>query len=162
MADEREYFERLTEVLQTHGFGWVVDQAQAEISEGRVVSKEVSAPSIRRAYDPDTFLVGQTPRSRRAALVATEPFSPTERLAILIHGIESAIVTRAALEKEVLSADSGFGRIEFRPDETDASASVKDSRSHRLDRGRLNTTERLQNDLSKALSKLRKIIDDGT
>ena len=95
-------------------------------------------------------------------MVATEPFSHAERLEILIHAIETAIITRAKLEKEVLSSSSDFDRIEFLPDDEEANTSVDDILSHRLDRGRLDAAERIRSDLTNALRKLRRAVDAGT
>lgn len=161
MADERDYFHILTEILRENGFEWVVAHAQAEISEGRAVPKEVSAPSIQMKEDPDTF-VRQAPRRRRARLVASEPFSAAEQLEILVSNIEAAIVTRAALEKEILSKNDQFERIEFLPEDTDGAATADDVRSHYVDNSRIDAAEGVWRSLSETLGELRGINDAGT
>lgn len=161
MADEREYFERLSEILQEHGFDWVLTQVQAEISEGRVVSKEVSAPSIESAVDPVT-MVRQTPRRRRASLVTTLPLSPRERLEVLIRGIEAAVVTRAELEEAVFRMTKNVSQIDFKPDESDKDFFTDDRHAHSLRIERVSSADRVKEDLSKTLKELRIILDAST
>jgi hypothetical protein len=157
MADEREYLERLTAVLRENGFDWVVMQAQTTIAEGKSVTKEVRAPDFPPAYDDNT-LVRQTPRRRRAELIATEPFTPAEQLEILLHAVEAAIVDRVALEEAVLQSVGENINIEFLPDEGDVAPRAAPG-SHRLDRGRLSEAQGVRDNLSKALKRLRDLTD---
>jgi hypothetical protein len=43
--DDANYRRRIGEVLNRHGFEWVVVQAEAQIAEGKPSSKEVSERS---------------------------------------------------------------------------------------------------------------------
>jgi hypothetical protein len=52
--DDAIYRRRLSDVLGRHGFGWVVQQVEAQIAEGKPISKQVSEPEYRSfALDAD-------------------------------------------------------------------------------------------------------------
>ncbi|MDW4497164.1 hypothetical protein R5H30_04155 [Sulfitobacter sp. D35] len=168
MADEDEYFLRLTEVLRTNGFEWVVAQAQAEIAEGRIVTKEVQAPGLQQSMDPDS-LERLPPRRRRSALVATVQYDASERLEILLKGIESAVIVRSDLENEVIRLLKDIDgdrievvdKVEFLPDDSEVVPASAGIRSHSLERERFSTSSPLRNDLAEALSQLRRAADGG-
>lgn len=117
--DAAEYRRLLSEVLRGHGFGWVVDQFEMQISEGRPSSKQVSE---REPFSPesDPFFTIRTPRRRRASLITSEPYTEEERLEIVVNAIDAALIQRASLETEVLDmlADIGpsVSSISFLPD----------------------------------------------
>ncbi|MFG6517831.1 hypothetical protein ACGYLX_10255 [Sulfitobacter sp. 1A13496] len=161
MVDEREYFERLSDILRRHGFDWVLTQVQAEISEGRTVSKEVSAPSIQSEVDPITT-VRRTPQRRRTSLVTTVSLSPREQLEVLIRGIESAIITRAELEHSIFGMTKRVNQIVFIPEESVEEFFSDDRPSHSLERQQIDVADRIKDNLSSTLQKLRAILDAGS
>lgn len=161
MTDEREYFERLSRILRQYGFDWVLTQVQAEISEGRAVSKEVSAPSIGSEIDPITA-ARQTPRRSRASLVTTEPLTPREQLEVLIRGIETAIILRADLEKSVFGMTSDINVINFKPDKLEEEFFLEDRPSHILKRDQIGAADQVKEEVGSALKKLRTLLDAST
>jgi hypothetical protein len=70
------------------GFGWIVGQAQAQIAEGKPSIKHVSEYERVPVSDNPIFTIPR-PRSRRASLITTEPYTETERLEIVLQAIEA-------------------------------------------------------------------------
>lgn len=99
--DAAAYRLRLRDVLRGHGFGWVVDQAETRIAEGKPSDKQVSE---REPYSPDldSSFEERIPRRRRAKLITSEPYTENESLEIMLDAIHAALVQRAALEMAVL------------------------------------------------------------
>jgi hypothetical protein len=133
MADEDDsvYRRRLSDVLREHGFGWVVEQAEAQIAGGKPSFKEVSEQQYLPPRLDSEFIV-RPPRRRRASLITTEPYSEGEQLDILLHAIGAAIVQREELEETILNQLDEINAIDFEPETAPAVEGV--SQSHRLDR----------------------------
>ena len=158
MADNAAaYFERLTSVLFRHGFDWVVDQAEAEILEGRSVTKEVRTVEYGDLLDVDSF-AKRSPRRRPTALMTTVPYDDAERLRILLHGIEAALSQRADLERAILTKLEDVEAIEFAPEEGRLGSDLA-RRAHWLGRDRLPEDDNLQRNLLRALGELREDAD---
>lgn len=157
MDDTDEYFERLSEILIKYGFEWVVAQAEAEISEGRAVNKDVQALEYADLLEADGF-ARRSPRRRRASLVTTDPYNGAERLEILLRGVEAALGDRADLERAIMEKVGDIASVEFAPDEDalGAVATRAARRRHRLDRDRLAGGAEIQETLYPALQELRK------
>src|SRR5436190_9687970 len=114
-ADDAEYRRRISEVLTLHGFGWVVAQAEAEIAEGKQSAKQVAEQEVFSvSADPDFRM--RRPRSSRASLITSEPYSEAERLEILLKAIEAALIQRSFLEQAVLAHVPDVDSIRFEPD----------------------------------------------
>ena len=145
--DDAAYRRQISDILRRHGFGWVVEQAEAQIAEGKPSSKQVSEHEIFRAEADPMFTIRPRKR-RRASLITTESYSESERLEIVLQAIESAVIQRAELEAAVLNQLSGITAIEFRPD------SGFDT-GHRLDRSRIEPGLQLQRRTEHALAAMR-------
>lgn len=113
--DDGAFRRQIVELLEEHGFGWVVEQADAHIAEGKSVVKEVSERELRPSVISDTFRITR-PRRYRSSLVTTVVFSEPEKLEILLSAIEAAIVQRAALDTAVLATLASMKVIAFEPD----------------------------------------------
>jgi hypothetical protein len=113
--DDANYRRRISDVLVRHGFGWVVTQAEAQIAEGKPSSKQVSERESFPVLADGIFAV-RRPRSRRASLITSEPYTESERLEILLQAIEAAIVQRSMMEQELLLQFADISSIRFEPD----------------------------------------------
>ena len=89
-----ELFERLSEILQRNGLGWIVTQVNDQIHIGKTISKEVE--TIRRGGETqelifDTGRVAQNVRKGpKAQFSATIDYDEKEKLILLIDGIVQA------------------------------------------------------------------------
>lgn len=151
--DETDYRRLITEILQKHGFGWVVVQADVQISEGKPSSKQVSErETLPPAADP--MFVVKRPRARRASLVTSEPYSETERLDILLKAIEAAVVQRALIEREVFD-QLDVASIRFEPDSLIEALDSSLGVPHQLDRGQVYSSDELGGQMMDALTGMR-------
>lgn len=159
MADDDDaetYRRRLSEVLRRHGFGWVVDQAEIQIAEGKPSSKQVSEREPISVVSDPMFAI-RAPRRRRASLITSEPYTEEERLEILISAIDAALVQRANLETavlDVLGEIHPVTSITFQPD----SEGVEDSplgRAHRVDPARRESASTIRLQTERALKDIR-------
>src|SRR3954469_12327416 len=99
--DDSEYRRRIAQLLEKYGFGWVVEQAEAQVAEGKPTSKQVSEREIRPAALDPMFTI-RKPQRRRASLITSEEYTEREKLEILLDGLSSAILERANLEQAIL------------------------------------------------------------
>ena len=113
--DDAAYWRQLSEVLRRHGFGWVVQQAEEQISEGKPSTKQVSERGYSRAEADSDFVISK-PRRRRASLITSEPYTEAEQVEILLNAIEAALVQRAELEQAVFKIPGDIAAIQFQPD----------------------------------------------
>jgi hypothetical protein len=150
--DDADYRRRLSEVLETYGFGWVVQEAEAQIAEGKVSLKQVSEQeTFNPAIDP--MFVIRKPRRRRASLVTSEAYTEAEKLEILLRGIKAAIAERAQLEKEILHQLADVTAVEFQPDASLEEAELGyRGREHRLDRSMIEQGQNLQSRTEHAIT----------
>jgi len=139
--DDVAYWERLTSILEARGFGWVVEQAEAQIAEGKPTSKDVLERQSYPVVDELTFAVS-APRRRRARLITSEPYSDAERLRILLEGLRSAIVDRQRVEDAVLENVGEIEAVIYEPDiPSEREPSSARGRRHQLDRERAKSRE---------------------
>jgi hypothetical protein len=152
VEDADEYRRRIGEVLRRHGFGWVLEEVEAQIGEGKPSSKQIS-----ERYTPpaDSMFTVQTPKRRRASLVTSEPYSASERLEILLQAIRAAIIHRSVLEAAVLNHVKGITEIEFQPDASTAEVEgTRLGRRHTLTVSRLDPGSSLRHRAEHVLAKL--------
>lgn len=133
--DDSQYRRRIAEVLIRHGFGWVVAQAEAQIAEGKPSSKQVSEREFVHVTQDPLFTI-RRPRSRRASLITTEPYTESERLGILLHAVEAAIVQRSMIEQVVLEQLHDVSAIRFERDSPAEGGEDSFGVSHTLDAAR--------------------------
>lgn len=160
--DDAEYRRRLNEVLRASGFAWVVDQADAQIAEGKPSAKQISEREASRVEDDPSFAI-RAPRRRRASLLTSEPYDEAERLGILLGAVEAALMLRADLEQAVLEEVPSIESITFVPDvPSDEIAPETLGKAHRLDRSRLGVGNEIQERARTVLSTLRSRRRAGT
>ena len=159
--DCAEYRRRIVEILGLRGFDWVVAQTDAEIAEGKQSAKQVSEREVPSFFDDRDFRVRQ-PRTRRASLITSEPYSEAERLEILLKAIEAALIERSALERAVLAEVHG-ATIRFVPD---VPAEGLDrsvfARRHDLSEDRTSLASELEANTRTAIETLRRESGAGT
>jgi hypothetical protein len=153
--DDAEYGRRIREVLEERGFGWVVAQAEAQIAAGKPSSKQVYERELFRVSEETDFAI-RRPRSRRASLITSEPYTESERLGILLHAVEAALVQRSALEIATLEEVHGIDSIRFEPEE--AAEAVDASylgRPHEITASRRVTALEIVTETEAALQRIR-------
>jgi hypothetical protein len=156
--DDGAFRRRVIELLEEHRFGWIVEQAEAQIAEGKSVVKEVSEQELRPAVLSDTFRIAR-PRRYRSSLVTTVAFSESEKLELLLKAIEAAVVKRADLDTAVLEKLPTIGSIAFEPDAPDEGADGGyRGRPHRLVRDTAPDRASLREDADKVLRAVREEI----
>jgi hypothetical protein len=153
--DDASYRRRIAELLIHHGFDWVLQQADAQIAEGKTSAKSVvEEEHFRPQHDP--MFVVRKPRRRQASLITSEPYSEAERLDILLRAIKATVIERAQIEKAILDELPEIEAVEFEPDapaeETDLG--FRGSK-HRIDRTRLPEDRSLQARTEHALAEFK-------
>ena len=119
-------YEALVRELERLGFDWVVNQVQEQIRSGKLVEKVVapfSGRDVGRGHYPIEFEPYERQRSR-TKLMATDAYSPSERLELVVASIELVVVHMALLEQELqklLTDDHDLTGIRFKPDDLDDS-----------------------------------------
>jgi hypothetical protein len=152
--DDIAYRRRISEVLARNGFQWVVEQADAQIADGKVSSKAVFERERFRPTD-DTFEI-RKPRRRQASLVTSEPYSENERLEILLNAIRAALIERADLENAILHQLDNITEIQFLPDTPAEEVDfIARGQAHRLDRASTEPVRNLKERTEHVLSALR-------
>ena len=120
-------YEALVRELEKLGFDWVVNQVQEQIRSGKLVEKVVAPFSGRRVGREEVYEIEFEPYERqrsRTKLVATDAYSPSERLELVVAAIEFVVVHMARLEQELqklLADDHDLNGIRFEPDDLDDS-----------------------------------------
>lgn len=162
MADDEDaaaYRRELGEVLRHHGFGWVVDQAEIQIIEGKPSSKRISERETFALRSDPMFTI-RRPRRRQASLITSEAYSEEERLEILMNAIDAALVQRAELEIAVLDMLDKIhpvSSVGFRPDvPSEVAEGSPLGRSHRVDHGRRASAEEIRSRAKLALNDIRR------
>lgn|SRR5579862_516740 len=160
--DDAEYRRRIGEVLEAHGFGWVVAQAEAQIAEGKPASKQVSEREIFQV-SADTDFAIKRPRARRASLITSEPYTEAERLDILLRAIEAALVQRSALERATLEEVHGINTIRFEPEgPTEGLEGSYLGKAHEVNTSRAATAIEIEREATTALARIRDPDHDST
>jgi hypothetical protein len=153
--DDAEYRRRIGEVLEERGFGWVVAQAEVQIAEGKPASKQVSEHEIFRTSEDTDFTI-KRPRLRRASLITSEPYSESERLDILLHAVEAALVQRSELEIAALEEVHGINAIRFEPEgPAEAVEGSYLGKPHEVDASRRAIAVEIESETAAALARIR-------
>jgi hypothetical protein len=153
--DDAEYRRRIVGVLENHGFGWVVAQAEAQIAEGKPASKQVSERLVLRVSEETDFAI-RRPRARRASLITSEPYTEAERLDILLRAVEAALVQRSELERAALEEVPGIDAIRFAPEGREESLEgAYRGKAHEIDAGRSAIAAEIERDATAALARIR-------
>jgi hypothetical protein len=159
--DDAVYRKRISEVLIEHGFDWVVAQAEAEIADGKPLTKQVTEPEFFSQSDDAQFAV-RAPRTKRASLITSEPYSEAEGLEILLKAVEAALIQRADLEVAVLSGVKGVTAIDFQPETSREVEGGYLGTKHTLDRDRIEPAVDLRRRTQLALEGMRGRLRDST
>jgi hypothetical protein len=98
MTDEElsAIFTELAASLRANDLGWIVDQVENHIEEGRLYTKRV-----RRGRPEERELLGRMTKSTRGTVIGTEPYSNLEQVQILINAVRTAFHDSASLEESV-------------------------------------------------------------
>lgn len=108
-SEATEVYESLIAMLKQLGLVWVVEQVSQEAASGRTITKTVSlqgeelTPTGRR-------------RRQRVEFASTMPYSPQERLHLLLNAVEHAVVGTLEMRRttfEVLSATGAPSEVKF-------------------------------------------------
>jgi hypothetical protein len=93
-------FDTLKEAVTREGLGWVSNQVDEEIRFGRTVTKTVSSRPDNRE---DLVVQGLEEKTRQAKVrvSATTPYSPQEKLSILISALENVCVETDEMQRAV-------------------------------------------------------------
>jgi hypothetical protein len=159
MAKQADYFRRLAELLQEHGYQWVLAEALAQIAEGMTVDKDVREFEAAQIAEASFEL---RPRGRkRARLIATVPYDDSQKLDILLNAIEAALVQRADLEEAVLKSLQGskdeeaIEGVEFVPDQEMDPAGGSVFRRHELRPDRRQANQVVRETAARTLAEIR-------
>ena len=140
-----QVYETLTDLLVGNGLDWVAAQVAEQISLGRPVEREIE--TLRMGRESPQLVMGEVfvpQRGPKASFTVTEPYKPPERLALLIDGIEEAIVKSSNIEVEAIKylseEDHSPPEVQFYPDEPGsearsismATATIRQHNSHKL------------------------------
>ncbi len=117
-----ELFEGLAALLVDFRLEWVVDQVQNQIRIGKVIEREIETLKEAKLEQlplgiRDTYGYAKGPK---ATFPVTIPYTPSEKLTLLISAIEHVVINTALMEKalaENLSTSRGWEGIEFRSEE---------------------------------------------
>ena len=105
----QEAFDRLIAILNTHKLQWVVEQVQTQIRIGKSGTRLVKElTSSMGSADPlfkrgeHTFFVREELRpGRRAKFRTTEPYTDSERVALVISSIRQALINTTEMTESV-------------------------------------------------------------
>lgn len=155
--DDADYRRSISRVLRAHGFGWVVDQVESQIAAGKSIDRQVSDRESTLPLPGEDFNI-QRPRSRRPSLITSEPYTESEKLEILLQGIEAALVQRSMIEQAVLEEMEEFSIISFEPDvplEEGDELRARGRGGHALEPGRRATARAIEAEARSALDGMR-------
>ena len=102
MTDEEcnEAFETLKQAITDASLEWVTNQVDEEIRFGRTITKTVSS----RPDTPEELAVPgllEKTRQSKVRVSATRPYSPQEKLKILVSGLENVAVETDEMQSAV-------------------------------------------------------------
>jgi hypothetical protein len=127
-TEAEETFAFLSSQLRTAGLAWVLDQVAERIAYGKQVP--IKESDLRRRSRRTGSLVitraGEPAIDKSKQLTMTVPFTPVERVRILVRAILNAVVDVNAIENEILAFASQVQRSEvaFKAEEGESEASV--------------------------------------
>jgi hypothetical protein len=116
-------FELLSSAMREFGYVWVTNQVEEKLAFGKVQAKKIQAreypePTVSFAFvDQPRHPIPSKPTS--AVFAVSEPFSPQERLGVLLDGIDLAIPVVGEVAAEALANLGTFGsasEVEFAPE----------------------------------------------
>jgi hypothetical protein len=137
-VDEAEQaFYELTGIMRQLGMSWLLDQVEATVALGKqVLVSESAARKISRTDYRDDLAGSLTVNVARGSatpaeavrrppkpnqLTRTVPYTPAERLQLLVQALRTAVVGADALERNIVEFATrnqrGSAPIVFRPDE---------------------------------------------
>lgn len=158
--DDTEYeavYQRLAEILDKSGLGWILSQVEEEIRTGKTREVEIETLKSRRITAPlfEDHLWEFT-EGPRGTFPAPGEYSLAERLELLIDAIEQAIVNIAEMEHHIVTffanrVDHWQGLEFFGDDESQSVAVSALSSSSRLEHAR--NLKRLINALRQEMKK---------
>ena len=132
---------------------WVVEQVEERIAVGKMTTTKIPARIQSKFTVPEPVTFVEEGRERRGApsvFVASEAYTSTERLALLVDALLLAIPTAHAVAENTLTGIGKFGgvdSIQFAPDVP--SSDVREMRLTDLESGKsaISRVERLLNEL---------------
>lgn len=99
--EERErVFQELRQVMTASGLSWIVTQVDEEIRFGRTSTKRVSA-RIEQAEELAVEDPTDRPRTAKVRVSATRPYTPSERLGMLLDALDRTVVGVNEMEEAV-------------------------------------------------------------
>jgi len=141
----RQAFDKLISILNERKLTWVVDQVQEQIRVGKPMMRRVKElKPTRQASFRNTRLFDDEPLrpGRKVEFRATEAYTATEQLQLLLSAIQQAVVNTAAIEKAV---SDKFPGVTFVSEQADV---------------RITLTQDEFESRSKALARLQKSLND--
>jgi hypothetical protein len=146
----RQAFDRLVTILDEKNLSWIVTQIEDQIRQGKPATrrvKELRLSSYRTDLSP-RFPSDEVLRpGREVQFRATEEYTDTERLELMLSAIRQAIVSTAAVAKVVTQHFSGLIFVSEQ-DEHEFAVSELESRE------RLTAVDRLQHALDELKTQL--------
>jgi hypothetical protein len=114
-------FRGLVSALRDRGFGWVITQVEEKLALGKVRTKKLRTREIPE-HENELWELRETAdleRRRGALFAVAEPYTPQERLNILLDSVILASPRVFEIAHDSLSALREFGvagRIDFEPE----------------------------------------------
>jgi hypothetical protein len=144
-------FDKLITILDERKLTWVTEQVQEQIRVGKPLMRRVKelkptrqvSPRDTRLFDDEALRPGREVQFR-----ATEAYTASEQLQLLLSAIEQAVVQTAAIEKAV---SDQFPGLTFLSEEEDVRIAIT---QHDLE-SRSEALQRLQ----KSLNELSAVLD---
>jgi|SRR5689334_20278114 len=131
--DARQYRGRIAQLLRSAGFGWLLDEVQAEIAAGKPVEKTILEDPLPRMDIEDLDLtLPRSRRKRRQRRTSTVPFTDQEQLEILLTAIERAVPNRSLTEDATLHTLAQIDTITFQPESIDIDVAIASREPHTL------------------------------
>jgi len=118
MTDEEAgaLYQTLADALIGAGFSWVRDQVADYVSAGRLEAVEVSTRAKSQPFIEAVQTSWQEPAEKRNRFIRAVPFTPSERLDIMLEAISHVTIEFPAMLSEAarrISTDSSLARIEL-------------------------------------------------
>jgi hypothetical protein len=108
-----EIFGALSERARTVGLGWVVEQVAEQIAHGK--EEPVAESDVRKAlrHSETAAQVHRAGKSSGEKLTRAAPFTPHERLRIMVRAMINAVVESFGVEKQLSEFAARHQRKEF-------------------------------------------------
>lgn len=110
--DEQEQIQvinQLQGILRELGLGWIVEQVNEQIQSGKMVKKEVQMFKEIRLDNQSEFYSTIKPSGKKE-LTATEDYTVTDQLQLLIDAIELTAESASAMRREITTFFDQEGR----------------------------------------------------